>query len=299
MSAFCVDNLSRAINNVLNDEDNPKNFKGIKINDLDDRGYKREIVTHYEMDKTKRNYAIIFNHENYDKNFLGPSSRRDGTDLDCRNLTDALEGLSFDVHVCQDFTHSAIVEKLNEVAEMDHTQHNCLLIVVMTHGDLGILDAYDTRYDADTIWCNFTPNRCPTLAGKPKLFFIQACQGKELDGGSPLVNRTGTDGSTFNYDSFHIGTDFLVAYATIAGFFAWRNDWGSWFIRIICDKLREHGTTDDILTILTYVIQHVAIKLQTYNPEKPKLDEKKQLPCIISKLTKLLKFYPKNESDQL
>lgn len=100
---------------------------------------------------------------------------------------------------------------------MDHTQHNCLLIVVMTHGDLGTLDAYDTPYYADTIWLNFTPNRCPTLAGKPKLFFIQACQGKQTDSGSPLVERTVIDGSTFNYNSFHIGTDVLVAYATIAG----------------------------------------------------------------------------------
>ena len=33
------------------------------------------------------------------------------------------------------------------------------------------------------VWQPFTADRCPSLAGKPKLFFIQACQGNRMDKG--------------------------------------------------------------------------------------------------------------------
>ena len=59
------------------------------------------------------------------------------------------------------------------VAEKNHSDSDCLLIVIMTHGDDGMLYAYDGGYQFDWIWSCFTSDRCPTLAGKPKLFFIQ------------------------------------------------------------------------------------------------------------------------------
>jgi len=80
------------------------------------------------------------------------------------------------------------------VANMDHTQHDCLIVAVLSHGELGLLYAHDTAYKADSLWYHFTPDKCPTLAGKPKLFFIQACQGDKLDAGVTLKERTETDG---------------------------------------------------------------------------------------------------------
>lgn len=103
------------------------------------------------------------------------------------------------------------------VAGMDHSQHDCLFIAVLSHGELGLLYAHDTSYKPDSIWAYFTSDKCPTLAGKPKLFFIQACQGDKLDAGITLKERTETDGqptSTFRIPS---QADFLIAYSTVPG----------------------------------------------------------------------------------
>jgi caspase-like apoptosis-related cysteine protease len=103
------------------------------------------------------------------------------------------------------------------VANMDHTQHDCLIVAVLSHGELGLLYAHDTAYKADSLWYHFTPDKCPTLAGKPKLFFIQACQGDKLDAGVTLKERTETDG--LPSATFRIPTqaDFLIAYSTVPG----------------------------------------------------------------------------------
>ena len=61
----------------------------------------------------------------------------------------------------------------------DHTNRDCLAIVVMTHGEEEMIYARDDKFPADDIIDKFRGNFCTTLAGKPKLFFIEACRGKE------------------------------------------------------------------------------------------------------------------------
>lgn len=180
------------------------------------------------------------------------------------------------------------------VAKMDHSQHDCLAVVVLTHGELGRLLAHDTHYDADTLWSYFTSDKCPTLAGKPKLFFIQACRGDRSDAGITLKERTQTDGHS--NDKFRIPThaDILVAYATVPGFLSWfREDQGSWFIQALCSVLREKAAQHDLLTLLTFVNQRVAIDYESYAPNDPKEHEKKkQVPYITWTLIRLVQFPP-------
>ena len=68
-------------------------------------------------------------------------------------------------------------------AETNHTDHDCIFIAVLSHGELGILYASDHAYKPDRLWDQFNAKQCPTLAGKPKIFLIQACQGDMLDTG--------------------------------------------------------------------------------------------------------------------
>lgn len=56
---------------------------------------------------------------------------------------------------------------------MDHRNHDCIIITVLSHGDTGRLEAKDGTYDVNEIWEPFL--NCTTLIGKPKLFFIQVC----------------------------------------------------------------------------------------------------------------------------
>lgn len=106
------------------------------------------------------------------------------------------------------------------MSNADHADHDCLLISILSHGELGYIYAKDTHYKLENIWSYFTAPRCPTLAGKPKLFFIQACQGDRLDGGITL-SRTETDSSDSQTMAYKIPihADFLIAYSTIPGEF--------------------------------------------------------------------------------
>lgn len=104
------------------------------------------------------------------------------------------------------------------MANVDHKEHDCLLISILSHGELGYIYAYDTHYKLESIWNYFTASRCPSLAGKPKLFFIQACQGDRLDGGV-ILSRTETDSADNQSMAYKIPihADFLIAYSTVPG----------------------------------------------------------------------------------
>lgn len=106
------------------------------------------------------------------------------------------------------------------MSKADHSEHDCIWISILSHGELGYIYAKDTHYKLESIWGNFTAPKCPTLAGKPKLFFIQACQGDRLDGGIHLTNRTETDSSEGQSQQTYripVHADFLIAYSTIPG----------------------------------------------------------------------------------
>lgn len=50
-----------------------------------------------------------------------------------------------------------------------------MVIAVMSHGESGYIHARDHKYKPETLWNPFTGDKCATLAGKPKVFFIQVC----------------------------------------------------------------------------------------------------------------------------
>ncbi|CAK9820742.1 unnamed protein product [Anthophora plagiata] len=247
-------------------------------------------AAHYNMNHAKRGLAIIFNHEFFTITHL---RARCGTNVDCENLVNTLKNLGFEVNDFHNYTHRDIVKNLERVAALDHSQHDCLLVAILSHGEFGVLYAHDTSYKPESIWNHFTADKCPTLAGKPKLFFIQACQGDKLDAGTTLKERTETDGqpaSTFRIPS---QADFLIAYSTIPGYYSWRNTTrGSWFMQALCAELQENGTRYDLLTLLTFVCQRVALDFESNTPENITMHQQKQIPCITSMLTRLVKFTP-------
>lgn len=59
-------------------------------------------------------------------------------------------------------------------SKLDHSDSDCLAVVLLTHGLVGdYVHAHDHPYPLQDIWRPFTADKCPSLAGKPKLFFIQ------------------------------------------------------------------------------------------------------------------------------
>lgn len=104
--------------------------------------------------------------------------------------------------------------------------------------------------------------------------------------------------------SLHIGKGKSIHYSPrvnralrLSGFYSWRNpDSGSWFIQALCEELDLHGRSRDLLTLMTFVNRRVAIEYQSYVPENEKFHAKKQIPSIVSMLTRLVYFPDKHTS---
>jgi caspase-like apoptosis-related cysteine protease len=109
----------------------------------------------------------------------------------------------------------------------DHRNSDCILFVFMTHGYNGKLYAKDTHYNPDPLRLLFTSDKCPSLAGKPKIFIIQACRGNSPDFGTSLTprpkhssHRVSSSDETDGHKSepFKMAThaDFLIANSTVS-----------------------------------------------------------------------------------
>ncbi|XP_053678470.1 caspase-like [Anopheles nili] len=222
---------------------------------------------------------------------------RDGSDKDCESMRMALEKFSLEVLVRKDFTKSQIKEELENLAKMDHSKNDCFVLVILTHGSPNQLYAKDDKFDVSLLWENFVGSKCESLIGKPKLFFIQACRGTKFDNGAPQPSlppnaTTGADASSFTIPSTG---DILVMYATFEGYYAFRNqENGSNFIQTLSKTLLENGSKVELKKLLKYVQRQIALKFISNNPNEPESHQKKQMPCIVSTLTKDFYFTKKD-----
>lgn len=202
------------------------------------------------------------------------------------------------------------------VAKRDHSNAECLVIVVLTHGiilqeyqkyasflfheSVCSIMANDHDYLVQQMLEPFTDINCPTLANKPKIFLIQACQGTIADQGIKVTNAISRDEVDASRASsvpplriYRPHKDFLIAFSSMPGYFSFRNELhGSWFIQILCDKLDELKYKYDFEKILTIVSKTVAYDKVSGSGSNPNNDtsNKKEMPYTVSMLTKQLFF---------
>ncbi|XP_049547069.1 uncharacterized protein LOC125958020 [Anopheles darlingi] len=242
----------------------------------------------YSMNHKKRGIAIIINQENFNCTLKLPT--RKGTNKDRDDVRKVLEKLQFQVRVLNDPSKSTLFKELEKNAKEDHTNSDCLVVIVMTHGGPGVLYAKDEAYNIDELWNKFTGDSCKTLHGKPKLFFIQACRGEKLDT-MECDTVDARDTSKTKRATYTIPTmaNLLVMYSIYDG---------SWFIQSLCAALNNHGHRKELLRILTVVSRNVVNNYLKFEPDSEKMNALKQMPCIVSMLTKAVYFRQKSISDK-
>lgn len=149
---------------------------------------------------------------------------------------------------------------------------------ILNHDMMSHVYANDEAYSVQSVCGHFTDERCPTLANKPKILLIQACQHMKREHNSTLLPSA----------QFFPQKDFVICYSTSPGLKSFRaTGYGSWFIQTLCDKLDERGTTEHLLRILTRVSHTVFNEYESYEVD---ITQKKQIPCIVTRLTKLVIF---------
>lgn len=245
----------------------------------------------YNMCHKYRGICLILNNENFSSHGITRTlTKRVGSDVDCDSLQNQFAKLGFEVVVRNDLTASQIKQTLKQISSLDHTENDCFVCFVLTHGDHGHLYAYDGRYAIDHLFNNFLGDNCPSLVGKPKLFFVQACQGSKLDPGV-VVSVDALDAA--HYFKIPTYADFMIAYSTLPGFYSFRNtERGSWFARALVQVLHDYHHEYDLLSMMTIVCHRVAYYFSS-NAATPHLSGMKQVPCITSMLTRRVFLHPK------
>ncbi|KAK7111179.1 hypothetical protein V1264_010859 [Littorina saxatilis] len=147
---------------------------------LPSRKVSEMVVDCYKMDHKHRGKAIVINNKTFSPRLkLGV---RKGTDKDATNLYDLFTKMGFDTTIEVDCAAQKIKNIMSEAADDSHWDEDCFVCAILSHGEQGAVYATDAKMDLDEL---ITPlKKCPSLAGKPKLFFIQASNGdwKRTDG---------------------------------------------------------------------------------------------------------------------
>uniref|UniRef100_A0A8C9CRY1 Caspase 7 n=1 Tax=Peromyscus maniculatus bairdii TaxID=230844 RepID=A0A8C9CRY1_PERMB len=228
----------------------------------------------YNMDFEKMGKCIIINNKNFDK--VTGMDVRNGTDKDAEALFKCFRSLGFDVVVYNDCSCAKMQDLLRQ-AHFTQRGDVCFCPFPCRCRDFRFL------YGCTKLGCTLGPH-FP--------YMISACRGTELDDGiqadSGPINDTDTDANP-RY-KIPVEADFLFAYSTVPGYYSWRNPGkGSWFVQALCSILNEHGKDLEIMQILTRVNDRVARHFESQS-EDARFNEKKQIPCMVSMLTKELYF---------
>ncbi|CAC5380853.1 CASP8 [Mytilus coruscus] len=212
----------------------------------------------YKMNAEPRGIAIIINNDI----FNGDMENRTGTHKDGEKLIELWKNLKFKVIYHVNKTAADITRIVSGIAQLNHTTYDCVVFCILTHGGYGVLYGTDcVPVEIQKLINFFRSSHCPTLAGKPKMFFIQACQGINNQAGQQLSkDSTNIDADT-RKDIIADEADTLICFSTVSGSVSYRCPQnGTWFINSLVENLSLYSTSYDLQTILVKVNKDVGEK---------------------------------------
>lgn len=256
-----------------------------------------QLLEAYKMTSRPCGVCLILNNHNFAKAREGVLEHkhmkdRNGTDVDAEALRNVFSKLHFRVEEYRDLTAEEIRKTVNNFRNEDHEDKDCFVCCILSHGKKGIIYGVDGQeVPIRELTTSFTVQNCNSLAGKPKVFFIQACQGDAFHKGVTIETDSGEQDSSverdarFQLDCIPAEADFLLGMATLQDYVSYRSPReGTWYIQALCQHLEYSCPRgEDVLTILTAVNQEVSRK-------SCERDAKKQMPQPSFTLRKRLIF---------
>uniref|UniRef100_A0A3Q3VWI3 Caspase-8 n=1 Tax=Mola mola TaxID=94237 RepID=A0A3Q3VWI3_MOLML len=247
-------------------------------------------LTPYPMTAVKRGVCLIIN--NYDFTLSENSlQKREGTMIDGDYLHRVFQWLGFEIETQKDCTIEKMLSVMQELSGRNHSQMDCLVCCILSHGAEGRVYGVDGRtVTIRELMDPFSGTKCSSLVDKPKLFFIQACQGNReqervfIEADGPTHGLVCRDDFVAK-DSIPSDADFLLGMATVSSFVSYRDKInGTWFIQSLCLNLVQMVPRDfDLVSILTKVNADVSQKTDSTGL-------KKQMPQPAFTLTKKVVF---------
>ncbi|XP_038865987.1 caspase-9-like isoform X2 [Salvelinus namaycush] len=275
---------------------------------------RRDSIQSYKMDASPCGHCLIINNVDFEPQ--SELNNRTGSNIDCDKLERRFQSLNFIVLVKRNLKQNQIRQELSALSKKDHSQYDCCVVIMLSHGTEvshnrfpGAVHGVDGPNVPVQLITNYLNGQnCPSLQGKPKLFFIQACGGGERDTGfevtpdedRPCIGGTDdqTDAMPMSSSSDSLSTpsdepdaratlptpsDILVSYSTFPGYVSWRDTQaGSWYVETLDNVLEDNAAANDLVTMLMMVNNEVS-----QNSAKGLY---KQMPGSFNFLRKLLYF---------
>ncbi|KFQ38850.1 Caspase-3, partial [Mesitornis unicolor] len=152
-----------------------------------------------------------------------------------------------------------------------------------SHGDEGVVFGCDSEpLKLTWIFQVLSSGECPVLSKIPKIFFIQACRGAQLDPG--VLVECDSAGTQCEPDGF---TEFLsmppqtvVMFACSPGYVAFLRPSGSMFLQAVLQALRGEQRHLSLHRLLTRVTGEVAFNCQA----RGTYEGCKEMPCFVTNL---------------
>ena len=235
----------------------------------------------YTTNSQPHGRALIINNVKYPKN------PRDGSDRDKEALEKAIRTLGYVVESVDDLATAADI--LTTVVEHANKESNpdSFICCILAHGGEGTIQGLDgsTVKIADISRALVDPQYpCQKyLHQKPKIFFIQACQGRARPSTVDSMENSPTN-SPLLVESLDTGTpslprdsDFFYGFASSFETSAARHpDFGASYIQKLCSILEKYYKDEDLVTMVTRVHKKEAEKVhylgnQGYYQQQPQL----------------------------
>ena len=256
-----------------------------------EQGQKASNFESYKMDKFPHGICVIINNENFQEHNV-----RSGTNIDERNLVQCFRCLGYTVEIHRDCTAQQIQRIFDYYQKADGTNFDSMVVCILSHGEEGCIIGTDSKnVKLESTVQKLNAKFCPSLAGKPKIFFIQACRGlgrmfstyiraDSCNEGVPEPQRSseavGVPSSSISIPN---DADFFFGYATPPGKVAWRDEHhGSWYISEICRSLCARSSYADLVSMITMVHNEVGTHYSNQNF--------KQAPEMTHRLRKQVQF---------
>ena len=244
----------------------------------------------YKMDCFPRGKLTLINVKYFTRASGMGDYPREGTNRDAEGLTDLFLDMGFVVDRFDNPSKKEILAIVKQASNENYSDKGCCACAVLSHGEEGLIYGNDDFVKIKDITKMFQTRG---LAGKPKFFLFQACQGSEYM--NPIDSVDGPGGRRMTEEEMALAlpveADFLYAYSTVPGYYSWRNSRrGSWFMEALVQVFRENAHKMDVMRMLVRV--NDIISFRKSRTDDVKTDNKRQIASLVTQMRKDFFMFP-------
>ncbi|VDI74421.1 Hypothetical predicted protein [Mytilus galloprovincialis] len=238
--------------------------------------------------------AVVINNSEFDRRLRLPD-RPGSLENEAEPLEERFKDLGFKTILLTDATKKDMENRFSEIKSNLATkseQIDCLIIVMLTHGNDESVYTQDQAVLVDSIMNYFSAENCEELILKPKIFIFQASRQSSQSFGAGIGDRKVKQEEIPVSEGAEVvripnEADFLAVYSTALGERSFnQTERASPFLHHLIEELKNMGVDDDFYSVLTRemasqdtldakpdLIEETSTKLPVTKGTEPKTNE--------------------------